>query len=195
MLYIGVAVQAGTERPGRDLRLESDEALVTLACGGDREAFCSLVRHYEQPVLAMAAGILGSYHDARDIAQDAFLTAYRNLNRLRNRQRFGAWVLQIARRAALRARRHRARQSCRQISPDLSDCRPGPGESEASAQATAMIARLPRHEQVVLSLRYVAGLPVADIARATGRPVGTVTKQLSRAVNRLRSCLKGMDHD
>ena len=51
------------------------------------------------------------------------------------------------------------------------------------------IARLPEHERIVTVMRYVDGLSVKEIAEATGRPVGTVTKQLSRAIERLRNWL------
>jgi len=51
------------------------------------------------------------------------------------------------------------------------------------------IARLPEHERIVVVMRYVDGCSVKDIADATGRPVGTITKQLSRAIERLRGRL------
>ncbi len=51
------------------------------------------------------------------------------------------------------------------------------------------VARLPRHERLVVSMRYFDGCPVAEVALALGRPVGTVTKQLSRAIERLRKRL------
>ena len=51
------------------------------------------------------------------------------------------------------------------------------------------IARLPEHERIVTVMRYVDGLSVKEIAELTGRPVGTITKQLSRAIERLRNWL------
>ena len=64
-----------------------------------------------------------------------------------------------------------------------------PAEEDA-AQVLAELARLPDHEQQVLLLRYFDDLPVADIAAFLRRPIGTVTKQLSRALTRLRDRLK-----
>ncbi len=52
------------------------------------------------------------------------------------------------------------------------------------------ICELPEHEQLVVVLRYFNGLTVAEIARDCGRPIGTVTKQLSRAIQRLRTILE-----
>ena len=51
------------------------------------------------------------------------------------------------------------------------------------------ITRLPEHERIVVVMRYVDGRSVKDIADATGRPVGTISKQLSRAIERLRGRL------
>jgi RNA polymerase sigma-70 factor (ECF subfamily) len=64
-----------------------------------------------------------------------------------------------------------------------------PAEEDAAA-ILAAVARLRTHEQQVLLLRYVDGLAVADIAVRLGRPVGTVTKQLSRALSHLRKHFK-----
>jgi RNA polymerase sigma-70 factor (ECF subfamily) len=54
------------------------------------------------------------------------------------------------------------------------------------------VARLPEHERLVVVLRYLNGHSVAEVAAALGRPVGTVTKQLSRAIERLKVRAKGV---
>jgi len=181
--------------PGRDGGLESDEALVTRAQTGDRDAFCSLVARYERPVLALAFGLLGSSHEAQDAAQEAFLAAYRNLNSLRHARKFGPWVLRIARRAAQRARKQRNLRRYLPAPSDWPDSRQDPARQAETADALSLIARLPRHEQVVLGLRYLDGLTTVEISRATGRPLGTVTKQLSRALRRLERWLKDTNHE
>jgi RNA polymerase sigma factor (sigma-70 family) len=61
---------------------------------------------------------------------------------------------------------------------------------EDSASLLAALARLPARQQQVLLLRYFEDLPVAEIANRLGSPVGTVTKQLSRGLLRLREQLK-----
>ena len=62
-----------------------------------------------------------------------------------------------------------------------------PGEwIEAYREVVEQIARLPEHERLVAVMRYVDGRTMREIAEATGRPEGTITKQLSRAIERLR---------
>ena len=56
----------------------------------------------------------------------------------------------------------------------------------------AALARLPEHERLVVALRYLEGHSVAEIGQVLGRPVGTVTKQLSRAIQRLRVKTRGV---
>lgn len=156
--------------------VESDEELVQRTRRGDREAFAGLVERYEQSALLVAGSVLHSWHDARDAVQDSFVTAYERLNRLWSPHKFGAWFLRIVRRQALWQARRQASRSRRlvPITPEQA-CAPE-SEGEISADLVAMIARLPRQECVVVTLRHLSDLPVADIARITGRPVGTVTR-------------------
>ncbi|MDB5354234.1 MAG: sigW 15 [Phycisphaerales bacterium] len=170
--------------------VESDEELVQRVRHGEREAFSRLVERYEQPALVVANAILHSWHDARDVVQDAFVTAFERLNRLWSPHKFGGWLLRIVRRRALW---HRRRQVAR--SRLLVLMAQGPGREHAftdepAIDMAALIARLPEQECVVVSLRHLKELSVAQIARITGRPVGTVTKQLSRAYTRMRPWLE-----
>lgn len=170
-----------------------DERLVLRTRRGDRDAFAGLVDRYERPAMAIAVSILGSWHDARDAVQDAFVTAYERLNRLGSPQKFGPWLLRIARWQAL-ARRRRLASASRRTRP-LDDHTPDPGRHEPhmSTDGLALIARLPESECVAVSLRHLDGHTVAEIARITGRPVGTITKQLSRAYARMRTWLDDKD--
>ena len=165
---------------------ETDFQLVVRARTGDRNAFNQLVTRYERPVLAVALIVVRCPEDARDVAQDVFVTAYRKLNGFWGPRNFGPWALQIARRRALRYRKRQSRRSFQPLSPEFPDPRKQRSMSGTMAEALELIARLPRHEQVVVMLRFLDGLEMEQIARATGRPVGTVTKQLSRAHKRLR---------
>jgi RNA polymerase sigma-70 factor (ECF subfamily) len=170
--------------------LESDEELVQRVRRGERNAFSGLVERYEQPALVVARAILQSWHDARDAVQEAFVTAFVRINRLWSPNKFGAWFLRIVRRQALW---HRRRQTARSklLVPLITDVgHDSSPDGESSIDLPALIARLPEQECVVVSLRHLKELSVSEISRITGRPIGTVTKQLSRAYARMRPWLQ-----
>jgi RNA polymerase sigma-70 factor (ECF subfamily) len=168
--------------------VESDEQLVKRARSGDRQAFSRLVERYEPPALVIARSILHSWHDAKDAVQDAFVTAYQQLHRLWSPQKFGSWFLRIVRRHSLWHRRRRVSQS-RKLTPMTTDP-VQPLTQTTTLNLHSLLARLPEQECLVASLRHLNELSVSEIAQITGRPLGTVTKQLSRAYARLRPLLQ-----
>ena len=172
--------------------MQSDRDLVHRAQRGDRQAYGVLVERYERAALATARHVLGDSHAAEDATQEAFVAAYRGLVGLRDGTRFGAWVLKIVQRESMRLTKQRRRTLgveavARMSGPDLREADERSGELDQNSQdVLAAVQRLPPQERVVVALRYFDGLSVAEIARATGRPLGTVTKQLSRSLARLR---------
>ena len=179
-----------TEAPLADAA--TDEALVRRAHGGERAAFSELVLRYERAALAVARSVLPSWHDASDAVQDAFVTAHVQLDGLRNPRRFGGWLLRITRQQALLQRRRSAVRIRRTVSlhdervPDAATTIASRHVEASALETFELLARLPAQECAVVSLRHLDELSVAEIARRTGRPVGTVTKQLSRAYARMR---------
>jgi RNA polymerase sigma-70 factor, ECF subfamily len=173
--------------------MKANAEIVRLVLHGDRESFAVLVARHEKAAWATAWRVLHDEHAASDVAQDAFLQAFHRLHDLREPELFGVWLLRIARREAIKVARARARNRERSIeerSDVLRDHR-GVGSSLSGdcEQILAALARLPEHERLVVSLRYLEGQSVAEIGDAIGRPVGTVTKQLSRAMARLKTML------
>jgi len=171
--------------------LESDRQLVQSALGGDRPAYARLVGRYQRAVFAMALKVTGDRDASADASQNAFVAAYENLHRLQHAEAFGAWLLVIARREAVAVARARPRtvplDAMGDRPPDVSEHAPVDGD--ASGAVFAALGSLPEHEQQVVMLRYFDERPVAEIAAITGRSVGTVTKQISRALSRLRERL------
>jgi RNA polymerase sigma-70 factor (ECF subfamily) len=174
--------------------MQSDAELVQAVRSGDRDAYTPLVLRYERVAWATAWRILNNHHAAADAAQEAFLQAYRRLDSLRDPALFGVWLLQITRREAVRLAQRRRRQATRPLDEAVSyPSRAGPPAGSLSSESEALLAAvagLPDHERLVVTLRYLDNQSVAAIAAISGRPIGTVTKQLSRAVERLRSMLK-----
>ncbi len=167
-----------------------DSQLVHATLRGDRSAFGQLVQRYERSVLASAAQVLMDFQLAQDAAQEAFVSAYRNLGRLRNANSFGPWVLTIVHHQALRLLRSR-KMTC-QLPADhaMAEAQEMNSLDGVGEQLLKALSHLPEHERIVLLLRHFESRDVESIARITGRPVGTVTKQLSRAHQRLRKLLE-----
>ena len=159
--------------------------------GGDRTAFAALIGRHERTVWATAWRVVRDGHAADDATQEAFLVAFRRLRSVRDPARFAGWICRVARREATNIARRRAREPDARV-VETADARAGPGLSAGSEALLAAVAALPDHERVVVVRHYIDGEAVSTIAAACGRPVGTVTKQLSRAIARLKTTLKGI---
>ena len=166
--------------------MPSTAELVESAQTGDKTAFAELVRRYERVALITAHSVLGDFHWAQDAAQEAFVIAYQKLSGLRDAASFGPWLLRIVRRRAAR-QKHGQKPELTGINCIELTSRQNPNWLEPYKEALEQLARLPDHEQIVTVMRYVDGHSVKEIADLTGRPVGTITKQLSRAIERLRN--------
>ncbi|MBC7818209.1 MAG: sigma-70 family RNA polymerase sigma factor [Planctomycetaceae bacterium] len=168
--------------------MASDAELVQDVCRGDREAFGTLISRYERSILALAFGELHDLHAAEDVAQAALLLAFEKLMTLKDASRFGPWLMQIARTQVIEFVRRRRElvgvpsdSSAAQI-----DSEPDPDWIEHE-HVLSLVTRLSENEQVLVGLRYFDGLSMEEISIATGSPIGSVTKQLSRAISRLRA--------
>jgi RNA polymerase sigma-70 factor (ECF subfamily) len=177
-----------------------DAEIVGAVLRGQRDAFATLVARYERGAWAVARRILRDDHAAADSTQQTFLQAYQHLGELRDPERFGVWLMRIARREAIHEARRRARLPDRALEdpngepPDIPVAPSGQATalSDDSEELLAALARLPEHERVAVVLRYLDGYSVIEVAEALGRPLNTVTKQLSRGIARLKSILTGV---
>ncbi len=171
--------------------MQSDAELVRVILNGDRQAYGRLFERHERSVLAVVLAVLRDYHAAQDVSQDAFVKAYATLGSLRKGSSFGPWVREIARREAIDIRRRVDRRRTVALPAQETDEPPNDGHiDEQNRLLLDAVMRLPGHEQEVIMLRYFEGHAVKTISEMTGRPVGTVTMQLSRARSRLQKWLK-----
>ena len=169
--------------------MQPDAELVASVLKGNRDAYGELVSRYGQCVVTTAWQILDDYHAAQDVAQEVFLIAYQKLGSLRDGSMFGPWVLKIAKRHACRSatrRRTFVHLEAANTPPAASEDGQLAGDQQELLTA---VTRLPEHERVVVDLHYFHEHSVNAIAQMTGRPLGTVTKQLSRALRRLRDSM------
>jgi RNA polymerase sigma-70 factor (ECF subfamily) len=177
---------------GKDFVNElSDELLVARTCAGETTAFGALVSRYENAARVVALKYVRNHHAAEDVVQQAFLRGYEKLGTLRDRTHFGSWLMRIVQNEACNwatRSNHATAQLAEASERDLAaDTEPLDHETQLAVQ---LLNLLPEHERLVMSLHYLDGHSVAEIAQMTGRPLGTVTKQLSRATKRIQSQVK-----
>jgi RNA polymerase sigma-70 factor (ECF subfamily) len=196
-LHSATPAAAVTSQTGA-MSMQSDSQLVSAALQGDQAAFAALVDRYQRAARAVAFHRIGDHHDAEDAAQEAFVAAYRKLSGLRDGSLFGRWLLTIVRHQAERIGRRgtRAVGRRRDVPLDHAEHLAAPEENRLDYDNEFLLAALmglPEREQRLLMLRHFGGHSVAEIAQIVGRPVGTVTKQLSRGYARLRERFAVMD--
>jgi RNA polymerase sigma-70 factor, ECF subfamily len=131
--------------------------------------------------------VLRDAHLAQDAAQEAFVKAYEKLGSLRRAGAFGPWLLQIGRRCALDLVRQYRETSL--ADHEIAAARPAGLLDEEKELLLAAVLELRESERQVVMLRHFGGYRVKEVAEITGRSVGTVTKQLSRAHRHLRVLL------
>jgi RNA polymerase sigma-70 factor, ECF subfamily len=139
------------------------------------EAF--YLREY-QAVVQLAYALSGSRLVAEDIAQETFLVAFRDWERIRHPS---GWVRKVAVRRASRTV-HRRLLEARALTRLMAGRGPAVAElPEQDAEVWRAVRALPRRQAQVIALRYVADVPVAEIALTLGLAEGTVKAQLHRA--------------
>lgn len=160
-----------------------DRVLVAAARRGDLDAFEVLVRRHQTPIYRLALRMLGSHSDAQDVAQEAFIQAWRSLARFRGDSSFSTWMHRIA---VNRGLNHiAARRSDRELSPELTDVRTDPAEIvERSAQLailTREILALSPDQRAALVLRELQGLSYEEVAQTLGVSLAAVKGRIHRA--------------
>ena len=175
--------------------MQHDSELIQLAGEGNREAYGELATRYERLALVVAIGILSDRHLAEDAVQEALVSAYRRLGSLRDSSKFGPWLIQITRREAIRLAKRQKKDESLDGSQEPVDEKFPDATVNGRAHAISWINRLPTQERVVFSLHHLDGRAAREIAELTGRPIGTVTKQLSRAMQRLRGWAAGEESE
>jgi RNA polymerase sigma-70 factor (ECF subfamily) len=170
--------------------VQTDAELVKAVLSGDKHVFAELVRRYERPVRAVALDVVGNYHSAADVAQDAFVRAYERLAGLRKPESFGPWLMKITRRCALDSARRKPKETPLDTKIAARIENPNGQLGEDKQRLLAAVVKLSKAEKQVVMLRYFGENSVNDVANMLGRNVGTVTKQLSRARTRLRKILE-----
>ena len=191
---------------GPDPSSLEDKRLVDFARNGERWAMDELVHRYQNKAFAIAYHLCsGQKQDAEDFTQEAFLRAFRNLQKFRGDSTFYTWFYRILVNVCLDGKRRQNRWR-KLISPFF------PSQREAYREATDVegnshtdqevnsrqlsrdiqraIKALPEKQRVAFQLKALQGMRIGEIAQVMGAAEGTVKSHLFRATHALRQALK-----
>ena len=146
--------------------------------------FWQLVDRFRADLINQGYAILGNMQDAEDVAQESLCRAFRDLNRLNDPMKLGAWLRAINRCNALdlRRRRKRERSALQDIQDEGSETVSGGYQQVDMRELMARaVDNLPEDLRTVIVLRYWEHLPYQEIAKKLNIPLGTVKSQLARA--------------
>ncbi len=169
------------------------EAAVSLDTSLERE-FDERLAESAGLAFRVALGVVRNREDAEDVAQEAIVKAYRNFHRLRDRERFRAWLVRIAWRLALDRRRSAARREHREQVASEAATAPTVEDVAASREFERHLHReidaLPEKLRIVLLLAAIQGHDAREVARLLDLPEGTVKSRLHGARKRLAERLR-----
>jgi RNA polymerase sigma-70 factor (ECF subfamily) len=190
-----VAVEARSHGARLPMTARDDGTLVQQCLDGNTAAFDELVERHRRQVYQVCYRFVNNHEDASDLAQDAFLRAYRALHTFKGNSAFSTWLYRVAvnvclnrvseKRAATEPIDQREHQDVRGELPDRGVLR-----QEQAATVRAAIARLPKKQRATMILRVYHELPHEQIAAILGSSVGAVKANFFHALANLKKLLQ-----
>ena len=173
---------------------DSDETLAARFRDGDAGAFDALVRRHQGRVVAVAYRLTGNREEALDVAQEAFIKAYRKIDQWKPTGSFQSWLFRIAANQAIDAQRKRSRRGKIHIEAEASHsgahanptARSRIAEEEKGASIRAALGALSEKQRQVFVLKHYEEFTIAEISDILGISTGSVKVHLFRAVRKLR---------
>lgn len=168
---------------------EEEQKLLAKAKHGDTEAFGKLVENYQRRVYTVIYRFVRNHTEADDLAQEAFIRAFKAIERFDLRYPFGPWMYRIAINLTLN---HLKKRRLKMVNTDIERISSGNNpvsaweQDETRRKVHKAIARLPIKLRQVLVLRVYEDWPYAQIAEVLSLPIGTVMSRLSRAREALK---------
>ena len=181
--------------------MTTDEELVARSRGGDLDSFNQLVVRWERPIYALAYRVIGREEEARDVAQETFLRAFRALGGFKGQAKFSSWLYRITLNLCRDWIRRERRTPIVQA-PEGVDIVELAGESEPTESIEALVSRrelgravakamaaLPEDQRTAIILKEYHGLTFQEIADLLDCPLSTVKTRLYQGLSVLRKDL------
>jgi RNA polymerase sigma factor (sigma-70 family) len=170
--------------------MEALERIVGRARDGEADAFGVLVRRFQDMAVGYSYSILHDFQLAEDAAQEAFFEAYRTLPKLREPAAFAGWFRRIVFKQCDRITRRRVVATVPLDASVVSGfSRTDEDEAERRGEVINAVRQLPEHERSAMTLFYIGGYSMEEVATFLEVPVSTVKGRLHSARNRLRTML------
>jgi len=199
---VGGGTPSGPASRRVGLVTEDDREAVRRVQAGDTEAFEPLVEKYKRKVFRLAYQVLRDQEDALDVAQEAFVKAFRALPAFKGDSAFYTWLFRITMNVALDRKRQRATRAkslgAEDVPPEewertATSTDPDPEDVATGAERRERIRKgldsLSEHHRAIIILSDIEGLQYREIAEVLGIPMGTVMSRLHHARKRLREVL------
>jgi RNA polymerase sigma-70 factor (ECF subfamily) len=167
---------------------EREQELARKAKAGDSDAFGELVVKHQRVVFNIAYRLAGNREDAKDVTQEAFVRAFRKLDRFDPDRPFAPWLYRLATNTALNWLKRRRPEAHKGIEPI--ERGPGPAARliavESVSRLREAIGSLPLNQRAAIELRHFQGASYKEIGRRLNAPLSDVKSWLFRARRRLQ---------
>jgi RNA polymerase sigma-70 factor (ECF subfamily) len=183
----------------------SDDQIIERTLAGETDAFSLLVRRWERSIYGLSLRMLGRDEDARDVCQETFLAAFRNLRKFRGDAKFSSWLYRIALNACnSRLRKHSAmaEQSIDQDDGDgrmyeiadngLEDLPERLQRDQRAKMVRKALQSLPAEMRQVIIMKEYEELTFAEIAEILQIPVSTVKSRVYTGLQQMAARLERM---
>lgn len=185
---------------------ENDEHAIILRCqNGDRRSFGMLVEKHKKRAYFTALGLVGAHDSALDLSQEAFVRAYRSINKLDADRKFFTWYYQILRNLCFNYLRDSARHArpfsaigdnqIDSIIDSSQDSAQQVEQNEMKAAVWKAMNELKPHEREIIILKDFQEMSYKEIAESMNCPIGTVMSRLFTARQALKSQLESYFND
>lgn len=169
-----------------------EEQIIDKVKSGDQEAFRELVALYRNKAFGLCFSMVGNVEDAKDILQEAFIKAYKNMGRFRKDSSFYTWFYRIVINTARDYLRKKKHQESR-LEQEISDLSLNPAKlvltDELRQLLDGAIGRLGEKQRLSFIMKHINGMKINEIAQALHCRPATVKVHLFRAVRKLQKKL------